>query len=99
MIDLGFVCKFGEMKVFFRSKDTSVCASQLRLEKAKSPDGPWTVIKHGQKTTYSEIFHTNMTDNWQHFKNFEAYSQYLRLVLVKNHGHPHFVMISQVRIS
>ena len=32
----------------------------------------------------------------QTFRGFEAYSQYVRLVLVRNHGHPHFMLISQV---
>ena len=43
----------------------------------------------------SKIFATNNVDNWQTFRGFEGYSQYVRLVIVKNHGHPHFMLVSQ----
>jgi hypothetical protein len=100
VIDLGVVCRFQELKVFFRCKDRTMWASELRLEKSKDPEGPWTAIWHGtDRDNMSKIFATNNVDNWQTFRGFEAYSQYVRLVIVKNHGHPHFMLVSQVRIG
>lgn len=90
--DLGMVCKFTEMKVFFRSKSRDVWAHRLRLEKARDgPDGPWITVE--------SFFVDKDGPNWQHFTDFEAYCQYVRLVLVDNQGSPDYIMISQVRLS
>jgi hypothetical protein len=100
--DLGMVCKFTEMKVFFRSKSRDVWARRLRLEKARDgPDGPWIVVKNASEDAADPEHFVVDKDglNWQHFVDFEAYTQYVRLVLVDNHGSPDYVMISQVRFQ